>query len=157
VAGTTKEELEARFDAALRLRDADDYKAAAVELETLVSDLYQADYKGRTLLLTHSLMQLGYMHDKLGDHVQREVRFREAVELSPRSELASLGWFHSLLALRRTREAYAEVVRLLTVRDSPEYRELLEGDGGDLAPRLRPVRDLIARALELAAMYRRRN
>jgi predicted Zn-dependent protease len=54
-----------------------------------------------------------------------EKSFRKTSRLSPKSELASLGLFHSLWQLGRRREAFAEMRRLLKLTDSEEYKTLL--------------------------------
>ena len=51
--------------------------------------------------------------------------FSTAVAISPKSELASLGLFHSLWQLGRRHESFAEMRRLLTKVDSDEYKTLL--------------------------------
>jgi Tfp pilus assembly protein PilF len=51
--------------------------------------------------------------------------FARVVELSPRSELASLGLFHSLWQLKQYRAARAELVRYLTTYESDECEQLM--------------------------------
>ncbi len=52
--------------------------------------------------------------------------YKEAVELSPKSELASLGLFHTLWNLNRVWDAYGEAKRFLSLRDSEEYFRMIE-------------------------------
>lgn len=66
----------------------------------------------------------------------RTGRFEEAAELfartttiSPRSELASVGLFHSLWSLKRVEEARAEATRFLSNGSSREYELLLDEMG----------------------------
>jgi predicted Zn-dependent protease len=63
-----------------------------------------------------------YMQERFED---AEKTFRRTVTLSPKSELASLGLFHSLWQLGRRHESFAEMRRLLTDVDSEEYKTLL--------------------------------
>jgi predicted Zn-dependent protease len=51
--------------------------------------------------------------------------FRRAIRLSPKSELASLGLFHSLWNSNAAMEAVAEMRRFLRTADSPAYAKLL--------------------------------
>ncbi|HYQ00033.1 MAG TPA: tetratricopeptide repeat protein [Polyangiaceae bacterium] len=55
--------------------------------------------------------------------------FRRATERSPRSELASLGLFHALWKLGEQLSAEQELTRFLSIRESEEYRMLLEEMG----------------------------
>ena len=50
----------------------------------------------------------------------------ETVSLSPKSELASLGLFHTLWDLGRAGEACNEAKRFLSLRESEEYFLLIE-------------------------------
>lgn len=121
--------LAAQFDRGCSLRDSGDLEAAVAAFSQLIAQLRPED----TRLLPHSYMQLANCLHQLGRNVERETAFRSAVESAPRNELASVGWFHSLLALERRTDAHREMLRFLRVRDSELYRELLsEGYGEDL-------------------------
>ena len=52
--------------------------------------------------------------------------FRRASTLSPRSELASLGLFHSLWAAGERNKALAEMRRFVSIAPSAEYARLIE-------------------------------
>lgn len=52
--------------------------------------------------------------------------FETAVALAPKSKSASLGLFHSLYDLTRTKEATAEMRRFQALTDCTVYREILE-------------------------------
>ena len=116
-----EERLSAEFENALKLRDAGDLYAARKAFESLVEQLLPADIT----LLAHSHMQLGNICDQLGDQSSREAHFRAAVEVAPERQLASLGLFHTLYEQGRIDEALQEMLRLLHLRDSDMYRELL--------------------------------
>jgi predicted Zn-dependent protease len=51
--------------------------------------------------------------------------FKRATTLAPKSELASLGLFHSLWKLRDGEKAISEMRRFLRIVDSSEYKTLL--------------------------------
>jgi tetratricopeptide (TPR) repeat protein len=120
------------FDEAMKLRDAGAFDEAIALLERALTFLEPTDG-----LLAHTHMQLGHISDKQNDHVKVERHFRLAVIAAPRNELASLGLFHALANLDRWEDAMTEMVRLVTMRDSARYRELLaEGFGSDLSPNL---------------------
>jgi len=148
-------ELAARFDHAMRLRDAGALRECISELELLITAVVAARPKRDPVLLLHTFMQLGYVHGRLGDNVESTRRFADAVEVGPRSELASLGLFHAHFGAGRHRDALAEMVRFLSVtrRDSPGYRELLVHEPGgertrvapELSPLVREARALLAR------------
>jgi len=114
-------ELAPEFEKATALRDQGELGLAIDTLRALIDRLRPED----TRLTAHAYMQLGNLYTKLGLGSEREAAFRAAVEVSPRRELASLGLFHALMSLGRTTDAYQEMVRLLRLRDSQLYRELL--------------------------------
>ena len=121
-----EERLAAEFDNALKLRDAGNYSAARDALKVLIEQLVPSDKS----LLAHAHMQLGNICDQLGDHVQREAHFRSAVEIAPMLQLASLGLFHALYEQGRIDDALQEMLRLLHLRYSNLYADLLcEGYG----------------------------
>jgi tetratricopeptide (TPR) repeat protein len=133
------------FDQALQLRDRGEFVEAIALLEQLVTHLTEPGRRAPTLL-SHSHMQLGHIHRKLGNDLAREHHFRRAIEIAPHLELASLGLFHALEALGCSEEAMHEMIRYLTLRDSPGYRELLSEGFGE---------ELTVREQELAAEARR--
>jgi tetratricopeptide (TPR) repeat protein len=65
-----------------------------------------------------------YLHDL--DQPQKALpMFRKAVRLSPRSQRASLGLFHSLWDLEREREALRELNRFQSIAHCNDYDEIL--------------------------------
>jgi tetratricopeptide (TPR) repeat protein len=136
------------FDRACELRDQKDYQEALELLKMVVNRLTMNDKR----LLVHAHLQLGHIHDLLGDDVQEEEHFRIAVNLAPRLELASLALFHALRDLGRHEGALREMLRLVSVRDSNRYREALdEGFRHRLSP---AEHDIIGKVRELFARYR---
>ena len=121
-----EERFSAEFDNALKLRDEGSLSAARAALESLIARVPRSSNS----LLAHSHIQLGDICDQLGDHTQREAHFRSAVEIAPLLQLASLGLFHTLYERGRIDDALQEMLRLLHLRDSDLYAELLcEGYG----------------------------
>jgi predicted Zn-dependent protease len=53
--------------------------------------------------------------------------FREAIQLAPKLEAASLGLFHCLWELGRREEALEEVKRFQALSDSEDYRSIVRG------------------------------
>jgi predicted Zn-dependent protease len=84
---------------------------------------------------------LGRAFFEIGDMQKSREAFQSAVDLNPKSELASLGLFHSLWGRHATSEAFAEMRRFLSISDSSEYKTLLRdlAVNGHLAPRLEPA------------------
>ena len=68
---------------------------------------------------------LGKLYFESGDFRRAAKWFRLATEVSPRSELASLGLFHSLWELNRRRAALAEMSRFLSVAECADYTAIL--------------------------------
>lgn len=72
--------------------------------------------------------QLGYLYWSLDDYDRAAQHYREAVALMPKSELASLGLFHTTLKAGRMLDALGEALRLLGKRNSDEYRAVFSDD-----------------------------
>jgi tetratricopeptide (TPR) repeat protein len=68
---------------------------------------------------------LGFLYSENGDSKQAIRAFRKTAGLSPHSEQASLGLFHSLWRAHKTDDAFDEMRRFVKRNDSPRYRELL--------------------------------
>lgn len=136
--------LAPEFERATSLRDEGNFDGAVEALRTLLGRLEAED----TRLTAHAFMQLGYIYGELQRAADSEAAFRAAVQVSPKRELASLGLFHALRKMGRTTEAYEEMVRLLRLRDSQLYRELLcdgfeEGVHGDDLKHVETARRLL--------------
>lgn len=69
---------------------------------------------------------LGRAYYELADYENAAEAFRSASRLSPMSELASLGLFHSLFKLGRFEEAKAEIDRFNKVSSSNIYEGVLD-------------------------------
>ena len=68
---------------------------------------------------------LGFLHGENGDPKSAARAYRRTTEPSPRSELASVGLFHSLWRSKRADAAFDEMRRFVQRNDAPRYRELL--------------------------------
>ena len=69
---------------------------------------------------------MGNIYRKIGD-LENAIRcFQKTVDLSPLSELASLGLFQSLQDANRKNEAIAEMRRFLSIARSEEYNRFLQ-------------------------------
>jgi tetratricopeptide (TPR) repeat protein len=109
------------FEAAVKLSDDGRHQEAAELLESLLEN--RVDRRSK----------LAAVHAKLGNiYLSRmslselaEPHFRKACELSPSSELASLGLFHSLMQQGKIPDALTEMRRFLAQRPSEEYKRLL--------------------------------
>ncbi len=53
-------------------------------------------------------------------------KYKKATELSPKSEMASLGLFHSLWQIGSNDAAFEEMKRYMSIAESEEYNELLK-------------------------------
>ncbi len=51
--------------------------------------------------------------------------FQKAVKLAPKSELYSLGLFHSLWRQEKREEAFDEMKRFMSISDSDDYRAII--------------------------------
>lgn len=113
----TDDELDNAFRSATSLRDAGDLAGARRTLEGLAEQ--HPEVFGIWLVL-------GGVQLSQADYVAAERSFAAAVSLRPRSELASLGTFHTLKYLGRVDDAFAEMRRFLALRPkSKEYALLL--------------------------------
>jgi tetratricopeptide (TPR) repeat protein len=112
------------FDRALRLRDAGDLAGALALLQQLISTPSSTDLRLHAL----AQVQLGNVLAALDHHTEAIKAYRAATDTLPRNELASLALFHALERTGEHVEALCEAFRLLTLRDSPGYRELFGGE-----------------------------
>ncbi len=124
------------FDKAVEARNVNDYETAKELCGRSLEVHDGTDWK--FVAIAHR--ELGYIHAKLGDRAAAEDYYRYAISVAPRYELASLGLFQSLAEQGRLKEAFEEAIRLVSLRDSPEYRDILAKAYTDveiLDPRLR--------------------
>jgi tetratricopeptide (TPR) repeat protein len=125
----TETEFEAAFDSALGLRETDP-EAAVAALEALLKvNLHRASVVG---VLAGTLLY------EIGDLSRALPYAKDSVALSPRSERASLALFLALIRQGEEVAAFEEARRFLSLRESEEYRRLLQElaseDDGDEQP-----------------------
>jgi predicted Zn-dependent protease len=111
----------ARFNTALKLRSRKNYEQA----KELLLDLADENADSASVFGI-----LGDVYWRLGSLPEAIQCFRRAVELSPTSELASLGLFHALWEAGQYRQAREEMKRFVSTSHSPEYARIL----GELIP-----------------------
>jgi predicted Zn-dependent protease len=109
--------LKERFERAIKLRDENDLEGALAILLGLAEDYPQ-------IPAVHGM--LGHIYRKLHQHSEAAKSFGKATQLSPNSELASLGLFHSLKQLGDEDGALSEMKRFLGHSQSHEYDLILE-------------------------------
>jgi tetratricopeptide (TPR) repeat protein len=121
--------LRSLLDQAIRLRRAGRIEQAIVLLERL-----GREYPKSAAVAGY----LGGAYFDLDQPTKAAKYFRRATKLSPRSELASLGLFHSLWSVDAIDAAFAEMRRFLKRADSKEYAKLLRDLAveGRLVPQL---------------------
>ncbi len=113
---SNKTELRESLDRALKLQRAGRARQAARALEKLAL----TDPDSPTVVGL-----LGNLYLELGELEKAVFHLRRATALSPKSELASVGFFHSLWESELFTEALREMQRFLRMNESPEYAKLL--------------------------------
>jgi hypothetical protein len=113
---TTTVPLEHRLNEAIRLKNRGDFTGALEVLSAVVED-----FPGCAAAYGYIG---GIHHFDLGDAKKAAPYWSMAVQLSPRSELCSLGLFHSLWNLELHDAAKAEMRRFQSVGHSIDYDEI---------------------------------
>ena len=124
------------FDKALRARHEGNFEHALQLCTRVLNKL------GPSARRAHAAVnsEMGYIHLTCKRFKEAESHYRYALGLFPKAELASIGLFQSLVEQGRLDEAFEEAIRLVSLRDSPEYRDILAKAYTDveiLDPRLR--------------------
>jgi len=110
--------IEERFKTAIELRDSERFDDA---IEKFTQILAMAPTRRAPILGV-----MGHIYYKQRAFDKALECYTEAVLLSPRSELGSLGLFHTLWDMGRERDAFAEAKRFLKLQDSDEYFLMIE-------------------------------
>ncbi len=105
-----------RFNEALKRRDKGDYPGAIAMLHELV------DKRPTDAAIVGMLAGLEVCIDDFASAVEHG---RRAVQLSPRSELASTALFHALFGIEDIYGAFAELGRFRQLTESAEYEQIL--------------------------------
>ena len=114
--GNSDPRVVAAIHEAAALEAAGESKAALSKLETVIEDVPEA---------SAPRAYLAWFLSASGDHGEAVRHARRAVELSERSERASLVLFHVLMKAGLTEFATSELQRFLEIRDSEEHTALL--------------------------------
>jgi predicted Zn-dependent protease len=117
------EEFRKMLAQAIDLKNQERYSEAAHILEQLRAENPQS--ASVHALLGHALWEQNQLNLAVPS-------FRKAVELSPQSETASLGLFHTLMELGDTRSAIAEMNRFMSIADSEEYKAIKKSIGASI-------------------------
>jgi predicted Zn-dependent protease len=118
-----KAKIEPEFNRALEAWHDGDGDMAVQILKRLASK-----YPNRAFILG----MLGAIYQSLDDNERAAGYFQQTASLSPKSELASLGLFHSLWQVGRRDEAMDEMTRFLSAASSEEYDLLIEESLGEV-------------------------
>jgi tetratricopeptide (TPR) repeat protein len=118
-----KAKIEPIFNKALEFWRGGDGRTAASMLERLA-----LEYPNRPFILG----MLGAIYRSLEEYERAVEYYSRTTALSPKSELASLGLFHSLWRVGRHEEAMAEMTRFTSVAPSKEYDLLVSESLGEL-------------------------
>jgi predicted Zn-dependent protease len=119
----TDEEFKTLYAEAFGLKKARKFGEAKECLARLV--LERPDYAPVRGVLAGVLFELN-------EFAAAAAEFRGTTRLSPNSELASLGLFHSLLRIGDRASAIAEMKRFTSLRESAEYASLQSEFGAKL-------------------------
>jgi len=113
-------EFKDRFKEAVDLKN----QGRSADAEQILNDLLVISPASASVhaLLADTLWDQGQL-------TQAIASFRKAVELAPKSEMASLGLFHTLLESGDREGAIAEMDRFLSLSDSEEYQALAQQFG----------------------------
>jgi tetratricopeptide (TPR) repeat protein len=112
----TTNEFREKFQQALDLKNSGDLESAY----TLLSDIASKNPNSAPALGV--LADVAYSKGLIQEAAEW---FRKVTILSPKSEMASLGLFHSLFDLGDTNGAFDEMKRFMSIQHSDEYELLL--------------------------------
>lgn len=108
---------EAQFNQALKLKDQERYEEA-VELLRPISERHP------DIAATFGIM--GGCYNMMGRYEEGAANYGKAVEINPRSELATRGLFNALWDLGREKEAIAKLRRFKALTGSTAFDDILE-------------------------------
>lgn len=113
-----EDEIDTLFAEAIKLRDSGELLQAIKKLKEILSTFPEP--RGPILGV------MAHIYYTIPDLENALICYQETVSISPKSELGSLGLFHTLWDMGREAEAFAEAKRFLALRDSIEYLKLFE-------------------------------
>jgi len=119
----SRKKIEQPFNEALKLRSDGKLKTAYKILSRLAKENPTI---GEIAFMTGSVCwELGHLDESID-------RFRKATVLSPDSEIASIGLFHTLWEAEEYDAAFLEMKRFISTHKSEKYRSLLKEMKQDL-------------------------
>lgn len=118
ISNAKKKEFEQLFEEAIELRDSGNLHKAVNKLTQILSGHPKYD--------TAVLGIMGNIYWELNDLSKAIECYEKAVELNPKSEMASLGLFHTLWKMGKENDAFTEMERFLSISTSEEYSLLLD-------------------------------
>jgi tetratricopeptide (TPR) repeat protein len=113
--------IDSMFELAIELRDKGDLKDSVGVLSKIL-DNYPTYER---VDVVHSI--LGGIYSDLKELKNALNNFKKAIELNPKSELASLGLYVTYANLDRDEEAISELLRFLRQFPAKHYKDTLEG------------------------------
>lgn len=117
--------IESLFELAIELRNNGQLHDSINVFYKILND-YPVDKKTHGVYSVLAGVQLD-----LGENDNASINFKKAIELNPKSELASLGLYVTLVELEKDEEAIHEMIRYLKAFPADLYKvtleELLEG------------------------------
>jgi tetratricopeptide (TPR) repeat protein len=112
--------IESMFELAIELRDKGQLRDSINVISRILNN-YPVDKRTHRI---HSV--LGGIHYDLEENDKALINFKKATELNPKSELASLGLYITLVELDDCKGAIEELIRYLKSYPASLYKETLE-------------------------------
>jgi len=112
--------LDSMFELATELRDKGQLQDSINVLSKILDD-YPVDKKTFVVYTV-----LGGVYADLGENEKAITNFKQATELNPKYELASLGLYVTLVEVDKDVEAIDEMTRYLTLYPASLYKDTLE-------------------------------
>jgi predicted Zn-dependent protease len=117
-------DFELKFNRAIELRDRGIELGDSGALEEAYNSLLELDRARPNDFSVLLIMgHVCWEHERLDE---ASLLFKRVTILAPKSELASLGLFHTLFELGKTDDAFEEMKRFISISYSEEYERLLE-------------------------------
>src|SRR5688572_22242992 len=108
------------FELGIELRNKGELRDSINVFSKILND-YPSDKR------THGVYSVvAGVHADLGEFDEALINFKKATELNPKSELASLGLYVTLVELERDEDAIHELIRYLKAYPADLYKDTLE-------------------------------
>jgi len=86
--------------------------------------LHEVEAKEKTTSMVYGL--IGSSYYQIGDFKNSAKYFKKCLKIKPTSELASLGFFHSCLEIKKYKDAFIEMKRYLNSNKPKMYKILIK-------------------------------